>query len=223
MSPAIWSPRASNISSARSVSRIAIRSGIRTMKNDVRRWSTMRSVNRVIFSWISWSSLNTSSWDLRPFQGRGDRFVLLSLLASFRDLPDPLAEDARHRDHPDAVAERGHIEHVQVVATRRHEVGHCVVRGRLVHGRFGGRRVDVLLDFGRNIREAIHGPNLLLHLLLILGHAPVRVDLHDVQVWDHGDEAFSEDVPVEDVAQARLRIGREAEDLPIPFRSHVMA
>src|SRR2546426_521709 len=150
MSPAIWRPSASNISRARSVSRIAMRSGIRTMKNEVRRWSTIRSVKRVILVWISWSSRRTSSSEtLPPFN---------------------------------------------VAATASYS---CAFS-----------------------RASVIFPT---HLLKIPAIATIRVDLHDIQVRNDADQPFPEDVPVEDVAQARLRIRREAEDLPIPLRGHVMA
>src|SRR3989441_10158263 len=161
--------------------------------------------------------------DLRALQGRRDRFVFLGLLPGLRDLPDPLAQDLRHRNHADPVAERGHVEHVKIVPARRDEVCHGVVRGRLVHRRFRGRGVDVLFDFRWELRQAIHREDLLLHLDLIVRDAPVCVDLHDVQIRNQRDEPPSEDVPIEDVAEARLRVRREAEDLPVPLRSHVVA
>src|SRR5438309_3598171 len=161
--------------------------------------------------------------DLRPLQGRRDRLVLLGLLARLRDFPDPLAQDLRHRDHANAVAERRHVEHVEVVAARGHEVGHRVVRGRLVHRGLGGRRVNVFLDLRRELREPVHRADLLFDLVLVVGHTSVRINLDDVQIRDNGDEALSEDVPVEDVAEARLRVRRETEDVPLPLRGHVVA
>src|SRR5207302_850892 len=50
--------------------------------------------------------------DLRALQGRSDSLVLLGLLPGLRNLADPLAQDSGHRDHPDAMAERGHVEYV---------------------------------------------------------------------------------------------------------------
>ena len=153
--------------------------------------------------------------DLPALQGRGDRLVLLGLLPGLRDLAHPLAQDRRHRDHPDAVAERRHVEHVEVVVARRHEVRHGVVRRGLVHRGLRRGGVDVLLDLPGELREAVHGQDLLLHLVLVVRDALVRVDLHDVQVGLDLDRALPEDVPVEDVAQAGLGIRGEAED-PLP-------
>ncbi len=115
------------------------------------------------------------------------------------------------------MAEGRHVEHVQVVPARGHEVGHRVVRRGLVHRGLGRRRIDVFLDFGGELREPVHGEDLLLDFLLVIGDAAVRIDLDDVEVGDDGDEAFAEDVPIKDIAEARLGIGRKTEDVPLPL------
>src|SRR5207249_3403247 len=71
--------------------------------------------------------------------------------------------------------------------------------------------------------QPVHREDLLFDLALVIGHSSVCINLDDIEVWDDGDEPFAENVAVEDIAQAGLGVRRETEDVPLPFRGHVVA
>jgi len=120
-----------------------------------------------------------------------------------------LAQHVGHGHHPDAVAERRHVEYVVVVLPLGHHVDHRVVYCALVHGGLRRCAVYILLKVGRQFVEPVHIYNLLLYRGHVFVYPLVGVDLEDVEVLGYLDLALAEDIPLEHVAEGRLGVRAE--------------
>src|SRR5262249_46186628 len=129
-----------------------------------------------------------------------------------RDLVDPFVVDLRHREVVEGVPERNEVVDIVVVVTLDNDVHYSVEDCALLHGGLRGGRGDVVVDLLRHPLEAVHVEDLLADLLLVVFDAPVGVDFLRPEVVHDRHGALAEDVLLEDVRQARLRIDREQQD-----------
>src|SRR6266581_1813146 len=155
--------------------------------------------------------------DLLALDARDHLFVLAHLLPELRDPVDPLVVDFGHRQVVERVAERHQVIDVVVVVALHHDVHDRVEDGRFLHGRLGRGRLDVMLDFFRDLIESVHVEDLLADLLLIRLDIGVGVDLLRPKVVQDLDRALAEDVTLEDVAEGRLGVhGKHQHLVPLP-------
>ncbi len=110
------------------------------------------------------------------------------------------------------MAERDEVIDVKVVVLFDDDVDHRVEDGALLHRRFGARRLDVVLDLLGDRVEAVHVEDLLADLVLVGLDVRVSIDLLGPEVFHDLDRPFAEDILLEDVREAGLRINREDQD-----------
>jgi hypothetical protein len=142
--------------------------------------------------------------------------VLPHLLAEVGDLADPLVVHLGHRQVVEGVAEGDQVVDVVVVVALDDDVDDRVEDRALLHRRLGAGGLDVVLDLVGHLVQRVHVEDLLADLVLVVLDAAVGVDLLRPQVVDDLDRPLAEDVPLEDVGEARLGVHGEHQHLVPP-------
>src|SRR6266851_9226047 len=120
--------------------------------------------------------------------------VLPHLLPELGDAVDPFVVHLGHREVIQGMAEGDEVVDVVVVVALHHDVDDRVEDRRLLHRRLRRGSLDVVLDFLRDLLEAVHVDDLLADFLLIRLDVRVGVDLLRPEVLDDFDGALAEDV-----------------------------
>ena len=137
---------------------------------------------------------------------RRDLVVLAHVPPELGDLVDPLVVDFGHRQIVERVAERHEVVDVVVVVPLHDDVDHGVENRALFHRGLGRGGGDIVVNLFGDLVEAVHVENLLPDLRLVVPDPLVGVHLLGPEVLHDRHGPLAEDVPLEDVGEARLRV-----------------